>query len=617
MRTILLFTSQTNMKSLLTVFLIFLSSALIAQFTITYEDHYPSIGDQTYFTTYINPVLPVGITNSGPDQVWDFSAMDGGDQLSFLYAEPSEGIYADDYPSADWVEIGQGYANGGYTSAERYHSLGPEGVSTVGEFIFGFGKVDYSIPRLVFPSPMDYGDVVSDNYQATGNNLETGDIDERVGESDFEVDGYGTLILPHITYNDVVRLRNFGEQELDLGGGIQVIFRDTIYLWYSQEENYFVANYSKGEYVDLPAPVIESISYIRNPDEIIYFPKLAIEASADSACAGDCFTFTNLTDDSLFANEPDVTWNWSFPGAIPETSGAENPTDICYPAPGTYDVTIELQYDTLSFSQTFSNFITVLDSCGPVANFEYTPIVCLGQCYDFVNTSSNATDFFWNFEGAANPISEEFSPTEICFLEDTGIFNVTLTVANENGSSTSITQQITVVNPSPVNAGPDQTIIQGTTTVLSGAGGNGTGDYIWQPFENVTCFSCPATATYPLQETTDFVLYYEQSGGCQSSDTLTVFVEESFSFGVPGSFSPNGDGNNDVLYVRGSNITRMNFVVFNRYGEEVFSSNSQKVGWDGTKNGRELNAAVFGYFLEVFQSDGSRNELKGDVSLVR
>src|SRR5690606_8846035 len=148
-----------------------------------------------------------------------------------------------------------------------------------------------------------------------------------------------------------------------------------------------------------------------------------------------------------------------------------------------YMAILELEVSGQLFQTWIEEGVTVVEGCGPVADFNYTPIVCLGQCYSFENTSQNATSYFWTFEGSANGTSEEFSQEEICYLDQTGTFNVTLTVMNENGSSTSMTQQITVVNPPNINAGFDHSITQGTSTVLSATAGNGTGQFIWQPYE--------------------------------------------------------------------------------------------------------------------------------------
>lgn len=340
-------------------------------------------------------------------------------------------------------------------------------------------------------------------------------------------------------------------------------------------------------------------------------PEISIEASEDRICVGDCISFTHASE------EPSTNWQWTFPGAENINSFQESPNEICYTSPGVFDVTLQTDVGNVSVDSTFSQVVHVIDSCGPVANFDFTPIVCLGQCYSFENTSTGGSDYFWVFEGAENPLSEEKSPTEICYLSETGEFSVTLTVTDEFGSSTSLTQQVVVVNPLNLDAGPDRTINQGTATVLSATGGSGTGEFIWQPYEDVVCFSCPSTNTVPVSETTTFVVYYEESGGCLVSDTVTIFVEESFAFGIPNSFSPNDDGVNDLLYVRGSNITDLNLVIYNRYGQKVFQTTSQNDGWDGTQNGRELDAGVFGYSLEINQTDVGRTLVKGEVNLVR
>jgi len=340
-------------------------------------------------------------------------------------------------------------------------------------------------------------------------------------------------------------------------------------------------------------------------------PAPNFEANNTVVCVGDCVNFTNLS-----TGPGQFQWNWAFEGAAPGFSFNQNPINICYVNQGSYDVTLQVTGPGGTSELTIADYITVIDTCGPIAGFDYTPIICLGQCYSFENISIGGTSYFWQFQGAATTTSTDQNPEDICYLNSTGVFNVTLTVTNEFGSSTSITQQVLVVNPPNVNAGDDQIITQGTSTTLSAIGGNGSGTFIWQPYEDVSCFSCPSTIASPT-ETTEFIVYYQQAGGCQSSDTVTVYVNEVLSFGVPNSFSPNGDGINDILYVRGNNITQMSFIVYNRYGQKVFESFSTTEGWDGKMNGRQLNPGVFGYYLEVYFTDGAREIKKGDITLVR
>ena len=86
---------------------------------------------------------------------------------------------------------------------------------------------------------------------------------------------------------------------------------------------------------------------------------------------------------------------------------------------------------------------------------------------------------------------------------------------------------------------------------------------------------------------------------------------------VPTGFSPNGDGVNDVLYVRGAAIDKMSFKIFNRWGQKIFESNDVNVGWDGTYNGKLQEMEVYAYVLDVVFIDGSTTQKKGNITLLR
>src|SRR5690554_931839 len=99
----------------------FAHNATQAQFTLTFADHYPSIGDEIFYTNHINTQDTLDVINGGAGLIWDFSGMEGGEQLSYKYEDPSDGLFPDDYPNADWVEIGLGYAGGSYSPGEAYY----------------------------------------------------------------------------------------------------------------------------------------------------------------------------------------------------------------------------------------------------------------------------------------------------------------------------------------------------------------------------------------------------------------------------------------------------------------------------------------------------------------
>ncbi len=129
-----------------------------------------------------------------------------------------------------------------------------------------------------------------------------------------------------------------------------------------------------------------------------------------------------------------------------------------------------------------------------------------------------------------------------------------------------------------------------------------------------------ANPTAVVQETTTFTVTVSD-GICTRAVPVIVKVhelrcEEPDLF-VPNTFTPNDDGTNDVLYVRGIHIARMEFKVFDRWGELVFESTDPKSGWNGQYKGRLADPAVFVYHLKAWCIDGQEYFTKGNVTLVR
>lgn len=86
---------------------------------------------------------------------------------------------------------------------------------------------------------------------------------------------------------------------------------------------------------------------------------------------------------------------------------------------------------------------------------------------------------------------------------------------------------------------------------------------------------------------------------------------------VPNAFTPNGDGNNDILYVYGTNIQSLTFTVYDQYGEMIFRSLSQSSGWDGTYKGMKEPVGVYVYIVEAKMNDGNTVKKKGSITLLR
>ncbi len=86
---------------------------------------------------------------------------------------------------------------------------------------------------------------------------------------------------------------------------------------------------------------------------------------------------------------------------------------------------------------------------------------------------------------------------------------------------------------------------------------------------------------------------------------------------MPNVFSPNGDGKNDILYVYGNYIDKVDMRIFNQWGQQIATINSKTQGWDGTHNGNPQPVGVYVYVLKAILSDGRTVNMKGSITLVR
>ena len=127
----------------------------------------------------------------------------------------------------------------------------------------------------------------------------------------------------------------------------------------------------------------------------------------------------------------------------------------------------------------------------------------------------------------------------------------------------------------------------------------------------------------PLQSL-EYSIEVKNDGGCTARDKVSVYVLcNNANVFVPNTFSPNGDGSNDVFYPRGSGVFKIqNIKVFNRWGEVVFEKsnfnpNDAAAGWDGTFKGKPLPPDVFVYILEVVCDNNTALTFKGNIALIK
>lgn len=168
-------------------------------------------------------------------------------------------------------------------------------------------------------------------------------------------------------------------------------------------------------------------------------------------------------------------------------------------------------------------------------------------------------------------------------------------------------------------ANPD-TIYFGDTSQLGVNLSPGVVTLSWLPDSTLSALNIADPMATPLSTHTYYVQVAD-SQGCHKTDSVIVVVLkkpcEDANIYIPNAFTPNGDGKNDVLYVRGNYITNLFFAVYDRWGQKMFETKDITKGWDGTFKGKHMDPAVFGYYAEGLCPSGEKFFKKGNVTLLR
>ena len=145
----------------------------------------------------------------------------------------------------------------------------------------------------------------------------------------------------------------------------------------------------------------------------------------------------------------------------------------------------------------------------------------------------------------------------------------------------------------------------------------------WSPAIDISCVNC----LEPVLSPEEYRLYTVEvltEEGCAVEHQLQIFVRDDRSIFTPNIFTPNGDGNNDrfMVYATDDYVSIESFKIFDRWGELVFSNDQAQLnntddGWDGTFLNRELQAAVYTWYVELLDDKGNREQFSGDIMLYR
>jgi gliding motility-associated-like protein len=295
----------------------------------------------------------------------------------------------------------------------------------------------------------------------------------------------------------------------------------------------------------------------------------------------------NLGNDYSFCQSDiiSVDLNAGNNGAAYLWNTGANTQSIHINSPGTYSVIVTLANGCSASDAITINRVFVSVNLGSDID------LCKGDTVS-LNAGFGGSSFLWNTG----------ETTQYINVATAGVY---WTMVSNNGCSAFDSVDVTVNDPPVVDLGNDTTICAGEIIILSG-GGSPDAYYAWSTGSSQPTIEITNPGYYSVVTTLN---------GCVVFDDIRI-EECDYEIWTPNSFTPNGDGQNELFGPVCYNINKVTLMVFDRWGEMIFKGSGKDVRWDGKYKGKECQYGVYTYLLE-YKIRSKLKQKTGSVTLIR
>lgn len=333
----------------------------------------------------------------------------------------------------------------------------------------------------------------------------------------------------------------------------------------------------------------------------------SVTVNADISGTGIDSTSWNMGDGTIIDDQTTISYNYTTQGIYTISVTA---WDYCGGDTTVVDV---------------FNFIT--DSSTANADDPGDIFLCASPLnVDFSAGSNPTPDVYWDFGDNAGT-STDYYPTYT--YADTGSYVVMFVAIDSNTCNIAdtvyfdVTLQKAAKFSAELNFNPPPACGSSTALVEAAFTGSGADSLVWDMDNGDIFYSDSISYTYttPGIYVVSLTAYDRQCNHVETISDSVIFLGDIISEAiVPNVFTPNGDGENDVLKIPGIDPTAdFYMIIYNRWGRKVFESENNGTFWDGTINGG-AKAADGVYFYIVKYRDICTDEDKmenGHVNLIR
>lgn len=331
-------------------------------------------------------------------------------------------------------------------------------------------------------------------------------------------------------------------------------------------------------------------------------------------CTSLGFVFTNTSTATRGGFNPG-TFTWDFgDNTSVVTQGLTPPVTHTYAGPGTYNV--KLTINDITFCNSPDDTIKAIRLSPEVKAIFTTPARgCVPYNAVFANKSLGGLNFEWDFGDGTG--STEVDPAHL--YNNIGTYVVKLRAYDSTSCNLVDSTSFTItVSGLPVASFTYNPIEPEENTPVNFVNKSlGASSYLWDFGDGDTSTLLSPRHLFNATGTYNVCLQATNDAGCIDDTCLPVRSVILPLLDVPTAFTPGRFGINSQIKVQGFGISKMQWTIYNRWGQKVYETNSIKSSWDGNFKGKIQPADVYTYTLEATFTDGTTARKTGDITLIR
>ncbi len=261
--------------------------------------------------------------------------------------------------------------------------------------------------------------------------------------------------------------------------------------------------------------------------------------------------------------------------------------------------------------------VTVIVNPAPSANAGVDTTVCYGG--EITLQGNGGVQFEWTPRTNLSDANSQ-SPV-IAGLQGPKEFIYSLAVVDANGcrSLKNDSMRLYVPPPAELFAGWDTAVAIRQPLQLVAVDINRIGftKYTWEPGNSLNNPLIRTPVATLTDEFTQFIVTASTDENCTGKDTVLVKTYRGPDIYVASGFTPNGDGKNDVLKAFPIGMKSFGyFNIYNRYGQLVFSTTNENIGWDGRFKGALQTMSTFVWIATAVDYKGNFVQRKGTTTII-